>query len=344
MSVNEKERRDRIIETVVTTYLETGRPVGSAYVSEQSGLGLKPASVRACMKDLEDQGYLSQPHTSAGRVPTVKCYRYYVSRLMPEVNLASADAAVLTQVVEDRLREHDAEVFMGHMATTLAEITDLIGVALAPAFDTGVFDRLEIVGLGGSRYLLVISIAGGFVNTIHITLTQVVPRRQVEETARLITERLHGLSLGDIRRTIGDRLRNTAHGNLMLVEVILRMSGTIFALDGDRAVHVAGLSRVLSHPDFAAVDTSRLAALVEKRSELARLLNDLPAHGSDVAIRIGESIWTEPPLSFITAPYCIGGDAAGSIALIGPPRVPYPRLAALVRYAAAVTARYLASN
>ena len=345
MPRNTRDRRDSIIDAVMTAYLETGKPVGSSYLSEHCGLGLKPASIRAAMKELEDDGYLAQPHTSAGRVPTLKSHRYYVSRLMPDIDCSASEADMLSRLVEARLREYDADLFMNHMASALAEITDLIGVTLAPAFDTGTFERIEIVSIGGSRYLLVISLGGGFINTIHVTLDRVVARRQVEETARMLTERLGGLSVGEIRRTICERLRDVASGNRTLVEVILEKSSMIFTIAGDRAVHVAGLARALTHPDLHGDDSPRtLAELVEHRDDLARIMFEPTGEDSDVTIRIGGHgpLGTKPPLSLVAASYNFA-DAAGSIGIIGPARIPYPQLRALVKHAAALTVRYLES-
>ena len=203
MITNLRERRERIIEAVVAGFMETGEPVSSAFVAVQCGLSLSPASIRAIMKELEEEGYLAQPYTSAGRVPTVKCYRYYVKNLMPEIDLDDSELQALRKVAKEAMRENDASLFMSHMATVLSEVTELIGVTVSPSFNQGIFDRLEIVNLGGHRYLLVISLKSGFVDTIHVTLYHVVPRRKIDETARLLTNRLNGLTISEIKKSIG---------------------------------------------------------------------------------------------------------------------------------------------
>ena len=345
MAVNRTERRDRVIETVVTSFLDTGKPVNSSFVSEESGLGLKPASIRSIMKELEDDGFLEQPHTSAGRVPTVKCYRYYVGHLMTEVGLREEDVAVLKTVIGSGADETDTEIFLRHMASVLSELTDLVGVVMSPSVERSVFDRLEMVNLGGSSVLLVLSLSSGVVNTIRITLDRIVTIRAIEETARLLNKRLHGLTVAEIKNTIGARLKHAPDGDRKLVEVILRNSDRIFSLAGDRSVHVAGLSRALSRPEFSAIDHSlKLVSLFEEKSEIGQALSLSLVEASDVSINIGgRGPWgSAPPLSLVSAMYLTGG-SEGAVGVIGPARVHYPRLKAIVRYAATYTSHFFST-
>lgn len=332
---NIESRRDRVIEAVVSRHLESGEPVSSRDVCERCGLGLSPATIRSLMKELEDDGFLVQPHTSAGRIPTVKCYRYYVRNLMPSAELDEDDLAAVKRLVADAIQESDADLFLTHVARALSQVTDLIGVVVSPSFEQGIFDRLEIVNIGGSRFVIIASLTSGLVKTISITVDRVIARRKVEETARLLTARLNGLTVTEIRRSIAARLGDAGAGDRLLLDVILRRSGSIFGFSDDESVHVAGLSRLLAHPDFASMDTSRkLAGLFERKTEIAEALRGaVPAE--DVGINIGGSgpLGFHPPLALVSASYH-SGTAAGSIAVIGPARVHYPRLTAIVRYTA----------
>ena len=345
---DEQNRRGRIIEAVVTRYLENAEPVSSAYVCDHCGLGLSPATIRTIMKDLEEEGFLIQPHTSAGRVPTVKCYRYYVKHLMPHIDLDETDlSAVRSRISEYMLLELDAEsVFMNHVASALSEITDLIGVVMSPAFERAIFDRLEIVPLAASRYIIIVSLKSGVVKTINITVDHLIPQRKVEETARLITTRLSGLTVREIKNSIGSRLQGVSGGDRNLLDVILTRSNFIFGFSEDHGVHVAGLSRLLSHPDFAGTMnySLRLADLFEHKLEIAEAIRNSVPNREDVSINIGGSgHWGPyPPLSLVSAVYR-SGNAEGAIAVIGPARVHYPRLSAIVKYAASVTSHFFSS-
>jgi len=343
-----QKRRNQIIDAVVNRYLENAEPVSSAYVCDHSGLGLSPASIRTIMKDLEEEGFLVQPHTSAGRVPTVKCYRYYVRYLMPNIDLDESDiAAVRNKISEYMLLEHDADIFMNHVASALSEVTDLIGVVMSPVFKQAVFDRIEIVPISAaSRYIIIISLKSGVVKTINITVDHLIPRRKVEETARLLTARLSGLTVCEIKNSIGERLQGVSGGDRSLLDVILTRSDVIFGFSEDSRVHLAGLSRLLSHSDFAgtADNSLRLAALFEHKIEIAEAINNSIPNIDDVSIHIGGSgSWGNyPPLSLVSTVYR-SGNMDGAIAVIGPARIHYPRLSAIVKYTALMTSSFFSS-
>ena len=227
-----RERRDTIIDVIVSTFCETGEPVSSGYIADNCFLGISPATIRNIMKELEEEGLLTQPHTSAGRIPTVKCYRYYVKHLMPHINLSGKEFQTIKKLIENVIRENDADVFMNHIASVLSEVTNLIGVTMSPLFECGIFDRLEIINIGGSRYLLVISLNGGLVKTINLTVNKVIPRAKIEETGRLLTNRLHGLTVSEVKRTIGKRIKGISGGDRKLFDVILNERELIFNFSG----------------------------------------------------------------------------------------------------------------
>jgi heat-inducible transcriptional repressor len=343
---NRKERRERIIETIVSAFIRTAKPVGSAYLAESCDLGMSPATIRGIMKELEDEGFLKKPHTSAGRLPTIKCYRYFVSRIMPELNPSEIDIGEAKRLIEDALRDRDADIFMDHVARVLSEATDLIGVAMSPSFDQGIFDRLDIVGLGGSTFLVVISLANGIVRTINLTVGRVIPKVKVEETARLLTGRLHGLTVADIKRTIGGRLNGVRGGDRSLFDIILDRRDDIFDFTGDRLVHVAGLSRLLVQPEFALSGSSLgLVELYERKGDIIRMLGSMeyPENGVSIAIGVSDFLDTTPPLSLVSAFYRLES-AAGAVAVIGPTRIDYPRMTAIVRYTAGIASSFFSAS
>ena len=265
---------------------------------------------------------------------------------MPQFDLSKVECHALKELVERVIRENDVDVFMEHVASVLSQVTDLIGVTISPMFENGIFDRLEILTLGGSRYLIVISLKSGLVKTIHLTVDRVIPRTRTEETARLITQRLQGLTVAEIKRSIGTRVRNIG-GDRKLVDVILHKRELIFTFPVDNNVYVAGLSRLLSNPDFPREEYSlKLAGLVEHKCEIADALRRtvIDIHSEDVAIDIGGSgLWgTNPPLSLISATYC-SGDVRGAVGIIGPTRIQYPRLRAIIKYTASTASHFFSS-
>jgi heat-inducible transcriptional repressor len=243
------------------------------------------------------------------------------------------------------ISESDADTFMDHIASVISEVTDLIGVTMTPLFERAVFERLEIVNLGGSKFLLVISLRSGFVKTINLTVDQLVTRAKTEETARILTNRLGGLSISEIRRTLGKRIRDINGGNRSLFNVILNNQDQIFNIQEERDIHVAGISRFLSHSDIEAQDYSlKIVDLAEQKKEIADTLKETVRYDQDVSINIGGSgVWgTNPPLSMISALYQ-SGDSPGVVAVIGPTRIHYPKLRAIVKYTASMTSGFFTS-
>jgi len=340
-----QERRNRIIESVVSAFLETGEPVNSGYVAIDSRLGVSSATIRNTMKDLESEGFLYKPHTSAGRIPTVKCYQYYVKHLMPHINLAEDDLQAIKRLVKNVIKENDADIFMNHIASVISEVTHLIGITMSPLFERGIFERLEIMNIGGSRYLLVISLKSGLVKTINFTVNQVIPRIKIEETARLLTNRLYGLTVFEIKKSIGNRIKGISGGERKLFDIILNKREQIFNLSEDKGIHIAGLSRLLLYPDFTPVKCSqKLADLFENKYEIANLLKQTMLEDEDVNINIGGSglLRSNPPLSLVSAIYHLS-DTPGVVAAIGPTRIHYPKLLAIMKYTASVTSHFFSS-
>jgi heat-inducible transcriptional repressor len=339
------ERRDRIIDVVVSAFLETGEPVSSGYVAANCGIKVSSPTVRNSMKELEEEGYLSKPHPSAGRIPTVKCYRYYVKHLMKDMNLAEDDFQYISRLVKKVIRENDADFFMGHIASVISEVTDLIGVTMTPLFERAIFDRLEIVNLGGSKYLLVISLRSGLVKTINLTVDHIITRAKSEETARILTTRLSGLSVSEIKRTLGNRMKGISGGNRNLFDVIINNQDQIFNLHEEKDIHVAGISRFLSHSEMAGSEYSlKIVDLAEQKIEIADALKQTVLYDEDVNINIGgNGVWgTNPPLSVISAIYH-SSDTPGVVAVIGPTRIQYPKLRAIMKYTASITSGFFSS-
>jgi heat-inducible transcriptional repressor len=335
---NIKERFDRVIEEVISSYVATGCPVSSEYIAANSGLGLKPASIRLIMKDLERRGYLAKPHTSAGRIPTLRGYRYYVNFLMPVMDLSPGEKTAIKNLEEKILSEAEADQFILKMAGILSEVTHLVGVALAPSFEKEFFERIEMIPIGGTRLMVVISLKCGFVETIHLTLDKLITKTRAEQTSRFITERLYGMTISDIKRSIGKRLERGYKGDGNLLEVILANSNRIFSFPQRETIHFSGVSKMLTIPDL---DNSykplEIIDIFEKKSEIAEVLRNYIGAGTDMVIRIGEGEpWTEPPLSLVGAPWRYG-DSTGFIGVVGPTRVCYPHISAIVKYAANLT-------
>lgn len=329
-SLSERERR--VLEAVIETYIATAEPAGSQTVARRSALGISPASIRTTMGELEAKGFLFHPHTSAGRIPTDAAYRLYVDTLVrhtpPGARLRDHLAAELTasaSASEDLLRR---------AAQVLGILTQELGVAVAPALEEIVLERLDLVPVSSERLLLVFNLHSGAVRTIYVRLPVSLDRDDVEDVQRLLNERLAGLTLREIRATLAERLRDAATADVAdLLDIILAEGDTLFDLQDSRDPVMLGSASVLvEQPEFASNERMRsLLSLTERRDVLREALAQRKQAGLTVTIG-GEH--GEPGLAgftLVTSTYRRGG-ATGVIGVLGPTRMPYDKIIGLVEH------------
>ena len=332
--LNDRERR--VLEAVIESYVETAEPAGSHTLSRRFGLGVSPATIRNTMSDLEDRGYLFHPHTSAGRVPTDKGYRAYVDSLMgrppllpPERDRLTAQISSAGSAIESILRR---------AAQSLGVITQELGVALGPRLDSAVLRRLELVRLSSERVLLVLTLDGGAVRTIFVETVGAIADDALAEVALVLNERLGGLTMREIRATLGARLRDSGPtlGANELLNVFVEEADQLFdvTLGLDEGDVVLGQASLLAEqPEFASGEKLRkLMALTETRQHLADLLRRRSATPG-ISITIGNE-HADPKLdsfTVVTAEYRVGA-LSGVIGVIGPTRMPYEKVIALVNH------------
>ncbi len=191
------ERENLILNCVVESYVTNAIPVGSRTLAKKYDLGISPATIRNVMNDLEDLGYLSQPHVSAGRIPTDKGYRFYVDSLMLLKSLARRDR----NLIEKGLLKVSVDVtdILASASQVLGKISTQLGVVLEPRFYQGVFEKMELVSVSGNRILAVISIKSGLVKTIMMEIKSEVSSEQLHEAYQIINQLLSGLSLWEVK-------------------------------------------------------------------------------------------------------------------------------------------------
>src|SRR6188472_2144448 len=200
------ERELRVLEAVVQTYIETAEPAGSQTIARRFGLGVSPATIRNTMSELEDKGYLFHPHTSAGRIPTDRAYRVYVNAIMRLAPPSSeAQQALRSELAGSRIA---VDEILRRAAQVLGVLTQELGVAVAPALDELVLERLELVPVTPERLLLVFNLRSGVVRTIFVEVPRLVAPSAVQQVAQILNQRLSGLTLKDIRATLSERLRD----------------------------------------------------------------------------------------------------------------------------------------
>jgi heat-inducible transcriptional repressor len=328
------ERQLRVLEAVVQTYIETAEPAGSQTIARRFGLGVSPATIRNTMSELEEKGFLFHPHTSAGRVPTDRAYRMYVDGLMRLAPPSDEERATLQQEVQPTPRG-TVEVILRRAAQVLGVLTQELGVAVAPAFDHLVLERLELVPVSSERLLLVFNLRSGVVRTIFVQVPAVLPPASVQQVAQILNERLAGLTLREVRQSLVERLRDAGAtpGHRELLNIFLAEREDIFDLSAGNDSVLLGSAQVLAdQPEFASNTGMRgLIELTERRDLLRRALETRRQSGLSITIG-GENL--DPRLTsftLVTSSYK-AGDLQGVIGVMGPTRMPYDKIIGLVQH------------
>jgi len=332
------EREERILDAVIRTYVETAEPAGSRTVAKRFGLGVSAATIRNAMADLEDKGYLFHPHTSAGRIPTDLAYRYYVDTLMRPVRLSSAEQRLLRR----ELREGYSSALdrlIRQAVQAIGLLTGELGVAISPRVDEVVLEKIELVSFSAEKVLLVLTLRNGLVRTVYVNLPSSVPAQALVSVTMILNERLAGQTLSTLRQTLPERLRDVtapdeASGELLNIfveaaENLLDVSG----VPGED-VHLGRTSVIANQPEFANESKLRgLIELTEQRDMLARALTGR-AHEDAPVITIGAENRNPhlAPFTLVTSEYRVG-NLTGVIGVIGPTRMSYEKVAAIVEHA-----------
>jgi len=330
------KRERRILEAVIQTYVQTAEPAGSRTLSRRFGLGVSPATIRNTMSDLEEKGFLFHPHTSAGRVPTNKAYRAYVDALISPTPLASVERDRLAEVIGPS--DSPIETILRRAAQSLGILTQELGVAMGPRLATSVLRSLDLVRVSEERLLMVLALEGGAVRTVFVEVTGSIAESALKEVTKVLNERLAGLTLEQIRTSVGLRLRDsvTVRDARELLNIFVQEAEALFDEQisiGEDRVLLGQASVLAEQPEFAAAD--RMRRLIELTDRPQALADALRHRGetSGISITIGTEHDDERLRDFtvVTAEYR-AGSLTGIIGVIGPTRMPYEKVISLVNH------------
>lgn len=334
MSSELNDREERILEAVIRTYVETAEPAGSRTVAKRFGLGVSAATIRNAMADLEEKGFLYHPHTSAGRIPTDMAYRYYVDTLMQPVKLTTAEQRLLRQQLADE-QSGPIERVIRRAAQVLGLLTGELGVAIAPRLEDVVLEKLELVPVSSEKVLMVITLRGGVVRAVYVDLPISVPNETLISVSVILNERIGGHSLATIRSTLPERLRDasTSEASSELLNIFLQSAEEVLEVREAEGVHLGRTSVIANQPEFSTESRLRsLIELTEERELLADILHTRERQRLPV-ITIGAEN-TDPRLNhftLVTSEYKMG-NVSGVLGILGPTRMPYEKVAAIVEH------------
>ncbi|MGH7476236.1 MAG: heat-inducible transcriptional repressor HrcA [Longimicrobiales bacterium] len=342
------DRERDVLEAVIRSFVDSAEPAGSRTVARRFPLGISAATVRNTMADLEEKGFLYHPHTSAGRIPTDRAYRYYVDGLMRPVRLS---------VAQERRLRHELgaaeppalERLLRRCAQALGLVSGELGLAMNPGLDEAVLEKLELISAAPEKVLLVLTLRSGTIRTVYIDLPGTVPAETLHAVSAVLNERLAGQTLREIRGSLPERLRDTgladeaAHG---LLNIFLQSGDDLFEANPpvDEQVHLGRTSVLAAQPEFASgTQLKSLIELTEQRDLFARMLNHR-SRQAPLEVTIGREHGRPElsPFTLVTSHYQ-SGNLSGVIGVIGPTRMPYERVVAIVDAASKLVSELLDS-
>jgi heat-inducible transcriptional repressor len=329
------ERQKTLLLLIIRDYIESAQPaqpVGSKRLAEHYRINLSSATIRNEMAALTDMGYLRQPHTSAGRVPTEEGYRYFVSQMMNQAELPESVQATISHQFHQS--QPDVDQWMTLAASILAHQSQGVSVVTAPHSDRAKYKHVELISTQGRQVLMVLVMVGGEVNQQILTLAESVSQERLSQSASRLNGLLAGLAVDSIAALPA---RSDALDQDILILIAQAMRRTADRASGE--IYTDGLSNVLSEPEFAESDEARRALkLFEKSSTLQDLLVRTTTNSNVGGLQVligGEGEWEElRQCSIVLARYGVPGLATGTLGVLGPMRMSYARTIPTVRFVA----------
>ncbi|MEE1199348.1 MAG: heat-inducible transcriptional repressor HrcA [Christensenellales bacterium] len=328
--MNMDDRKYLILRAIIDDYITTAMPVGSRTISRKSGVGFSPATIRNEMSDLEELGYLDQPHTSAGRVPSVKAYRLYVDQLINVGRLSSDE--------RERMHEHlsrrsaQVESVIRNAANVLSEATRYTSVIVAPKLGTLRIKHIQLVPVAKSKALMIIVTNLGIVKDAVIRVPEGLDADHLYSISKHFTEKLADKPLEDVRQTFSEMLRDAEINRKLLGETLTVIEQRLEAEDSSDVI-IGGSSNLLNYPEYSDVEKARsLLSVLESKETIRKLVKR--DSGMDVTIRIGPENGV-PELndcSIVTVNYRAGDKARGTLGIIGPTRMNYNRVISVLEF------------
>jgi heat-inducible transcriptional repressor len=330
------KRAQVLLKTLIERYIAEGQPIGSRTLSKYSGLDLSPATIRNVMSDLEEMGFISSPHTSAGRVPTAAGYRFFVDTLLVVKQLEGDKV----REIEDQLRPDNPQRVIHSASQLLSQLTQFAGVVMTPRRRATTFRHLEFLRLSEKRILLIVVTPEGDVQNRILFTEREFTASELIETANYINQNYSGQSFEDVRGRLQGEVRDLREDMIRLMSTALEAGNAL--AEGSEQYVISGERNLFAVRDLSQ-DVGRLKQLVElleRKTSLLQIL-DLSLRGQGVQIFIGGESGVSAPddVSVVSSPYKVDGAVVGTVGVIGPTRMAYDRVVPIVD----ITAKLLSS-
>ena len=331
MNTGLSERKKQILRAVVVNYISTAEPVGSRTVARSHKMGLSSATIRNEMADLEEMGYLFQPHTSAGRVPSQKGYRYYVDYLMDAQDLTEDEEEALSSSLStEKMRE--IEQIIINSARVLSTATSQTSLIMGPQFRKSAFRQMRILPLDEERGLVVLITDTGFIKNKVIDLKQKLSQAELSQVVSYLNQKLCGLTIDQVTTSLINELKRDLFRRLEILEQAFILLEESLKEERQIRVFLGGTTNILNQPEFKDVDKiRRMLNLFEQESLLFKILEKSSSE-EGIEIRIGgENEFSDiKECTLITGTYKIRDKNIGTLGVLGPIRMDYPKVISVI--------------
>lgn len=322
------ERQKLILNAIIDDYIRSAEPVGSRSISKRGDVGFSPATIRNEMSDLEDLGFLEQPHTSAGRIPSHKGYRYYVDHLLQLNQPSGHEISTIKTFFAERMNE--IEQMIQHAALILSNLTNYTSIVIGPEMFTTTLKHLQIVPLNERSAVAIIVTNTGHVENKTVTIPEGIPMSEMEKVVNLLNAKLAGVPLLHFKSKLYNEVSNELSKYVTRYEELIRMVDGVMEKDEEDRVFVSGTTNMLTQPEFKDVDkVKNILDLFDESRTLMKLFSDTP---SGIQVRIGteNSLEAINACSLITLSYSFEGQPLGTIGILGPTRMEYGKVISLL--------------
>lgn len=334
-AVLQDKRNQRILADVVRMYIETGEPVSSRSIARRHADPLSPATIRNVMADLEDEGFLYQPHTSAGRVPTAAAYRFFVQEVAPQAQLAPVDQEWIRGELSSA---STPEELMERASHVLASVSQGLGIIVTPPLGQIVLEFVRFLLLPDGRMLVVLVAGGGRTRDKVIRMERTFLQTELDRIAEFLNQSYRGWTLNKIRADLAAKLeRERQRYDKMTADALLLCAPEVLGDSAPPQIYVEGAAQIATAPEFAGPEELRLLLnAIEEKRRLVALLTDCIESPEPVHVQIGikEISGAGEHLALISAPFGADERAQGSLGVLGPMRMQYERAITAVAYVA----------
>ncbi|MHB8252775.1 MAG: heat-inducible transcriptional repressor HrcA [Acidiferrobacter sp.] len=331
-------RAERLLKALIEQYIAEGQPVGSRTLVKQAGLEFSPATVRNIMSDLEELGLIRSPHTSAGRVPTERGYRFFVNTLLAVKPFQTFD---LSRIEDRLLADQDPQQLLESASGLLSQITKLAGIVRVPRRTQAGFLQLDFLSLSSSRVLVILVTQDGQVLNRVIHPKKRYSASELQQAANIFNSAYAGFSLDEVKRSLIVALKRDSEDMQQMLRSAVEMAHQVFT-EGEfteEPLFVSGESNLLAFPELSDMEKlRRLFDAFNAKQDLLQLLDQsMASHGVQIFIGAESGYESLESCSVVTAPYEVDGHIVGTIGVVGPTRMSYDRVISIVD----VTARFL---